>query len=190
MAFKLVQWIFVISSLCVSSLQGSCDFAKFQEKGIVPDIIREIPEKEIKVRYEDTPIECGEELLQNVTIHQPALTFTGLKDEKLHTLIMFDPDAPSPENPYLASYRHWVLEDIPGNEFYQGYTVSSYEGPNPPTHSDAHRYIFLVFEQPTSKKLRETFDDDKRANFKVNTFIKKRKLIGPLAGNFMYVRHL
>ncbi|GFR00057.1 OV-16 antigen [Trichonephila clavata] len=190
MAFKLVHWIFVISSLCISSLQGKCDFEKFREKGIVPNIIPDVPDKEIKVEYTEIPLECGEELLQNVTRYQPALTFTGLNEDKLHTLIMFDPDAPNPENPHLANYRHWVLEDIPGNNFYEGYTVSSYKGPDPPPNSDAHRYIFLVYQQPKSKKLRETFDDDKRAHFKIKTFVNKRNLIGPLAGNFMYVRHL
>ncbi|GFY75888.1 OV-16 antigen [Trichonephila inaurata madagascariensis] len=99
-------------------------------------------------------------------------------------------DAPNPENPHLANYRNWVVEDIPGNDIYKGYSVSTYKPPDPPLNSSAHRYIFLVYQQPTSKKLQETMDDDLRAHFKVKTFVHKRNLIGPLAGNFMYVRHL
>ncbi|GFS59342.1 OV-16 antigen [Trichonephila inaurata madagascariensis] len=98
-------------------------------------------------------------------------------------------DASNPENPHLANYRNWVVEDIPGN-IYNGHSASAYKQPNPPLNSDAHRYIFLVYQQPTSKKLQETFDDDLRVNLKVKTFVNKRNLIGPLAGNFMYVRHL
>ncbi|GFT63037.1 protein MOTHER of FT and TFL1 homolog 1 [Nephila pilipes] len=189
MTFKLVNWILVISSLCIASLEGACNLKKFREKGIVPNIVPDLPTSVIKVQYTEKALDCGTELPQNVTKFQPGISFTG-KNEKLHTLVMFDPDAPTPEDPRLANYRHWVVEDIPGNNFYDGYTVSSYLAPDPPVTSDAHRYIFLIYEQPTNKKLHETFDDEKRTKFKLNTFVQKRKLIGPVAGNFMYVHHL
>lgn len=189
MAFKLVCWIFIISSLCISSLKGACDLEKFREQGIVPNIIPDLPKSAIEVIYSGRLFDCGAEIPQNQTQYQPGIQFKSVNYDKLHTLVMFDPDIPTPENPYLASYRHWVVEDIPGSNFYEGYTVSSYVSPQPPINSEAHRYIFLIYEQPTSKKLQESFDDKQKTKFKINEFVQKYNLSGPIAGYFMYVRH-
>ncbi|GFV91235.1 hypothetical protein TNCV_897561 [Trichonephila clavipes] len=58
---------------------------------------------------------------------------------KAHQTVSFSgyPDAPNPQDPSLASYRNWVVEDIPGDKFYKGYTVSSFAPPNPPNGSVA-----------------------------------------------------
>ncbi|GFU11810.1 OV-16 antigen [Trichonephila clavipes] len=189
MAFKLECWIFIISSLCISSLQGACDLKKFRENGIVPEIIPDVPKSVIKVQYSSQrAINCGIVLFSNKTKNQPIIEFKAKKPDKLHTLIMFDPDIPTPQDPYLASYRHWVVEDIPGSSFYEGYSASSYVSPAPPLTSDAHRYIFLIYEQPNDEELEENLDNDERTHFNIKTFVQNRKLIGPIAGNFMYVR--
>ncbi|GFR00056.1 OV-16 antigen [Trichonephila clavata] len=179
-----------MSSLFISSLQGACDLKKFREKGIVPNIIPDVPLSVIKVQYiTESGIDCGVELNSTETGRYPGIEFKASNPDKLHTFVMFDPDAPTPQNPHLASFRNWVVEDIPGNRFYEGYTVSSFTPPNPPINSEAHRYIFLIYQQPKDEKLKESFDDGKRTHFKINTFVKNRNLIGPIAGNFLYVRH-
>ncbi|GFY68330.1 CEN-like protein 1 [Trichonephila inaurata madagascariensis] len=189
MAFKPVCWIFVISSLCISSLKGACDLNKFRENGIVPEIIPDVPKSVIKIQYSSRrAINCGVLLFSNETKDQPKIEFKAKNSDELHTLIMFDPDIPTPQDPYLASYRHWLVEDIPGSSFYEGRTVSSYVSPAPPLTSDAHRYIFLIYEQPNEEELKENLDNNERTHFNINTFVQNRNLIGPIAGNFMYVR--
>ncbi|GFY71702.1 OV-16 antigen [Trichonephila inaurata madagascariensis] len=122
MAFRLEHWIFVISSLCISSLQGGCDLNKFKEKGIVPSLVPQMPTKVIEVTYKDKPIECGDELLQNETQFQPALRFTGLNERKLHTLFMLyfqeeqcksKEDQSGPEESYLGGQARTTRIDTP-----------------------------------------------------------------------------
>ncbi|GFR06400.1 phosphatidylethanolamine-binding protein 1 [Trichonephila clavata] len=190
MTFKLVCWIFIISSLCISSLKGACDLKKFRENGIVLEIIPDVPQSVIKIQYPSRrAIDCGAVLFSNATKDEPRIEFKALNSDKLHTLVMFDPDIPTPQDPYLASYRHWLVENIPGSSFHEGYTISSYVSPNPPLTSNAHRYIFLIYQQPKDEKLENNFDNNKRTHFQINTFVQNRNLIGPIAGNFMYVRH-
>jgi phosphatidylethanolamine-binding protein (PEBP) family uncharacterized protein len=33
---------------------------------------------------------------------------------KLFTLVMVDPDAPSPDHPTMAQWLHWIVANIPG----------------------------------------------------------------------------
>jgi protein FLOWERING LOCUS T len=36
-------------------------------------------------------------------------------DAEKYTLVMVDPDAPSPSNPTLRNILHWLVTDIPGS---------------------------------------------------------------------------
>ncbi|CAN4114949.1 unnamed protein product [Withania somnifera] len=59
---------------------------------------------------------------------------------------MVDPDAPSPSNPSLKEYLHWLVTDIPattGVKF--GNEVICYESPRPSM--GIHRMIFSLFHQ-------------------------------------------
>ncbi|XP_055932849.1 protein D2-like [Argiope bruennichi] len=94
---------------------------------------------------------------------------------------------PTPQNPSLASYRHWLVENIPGDLVNFGDIVTWYEQPEPPMYSDPHRYIFLVYEQLTQQK--DNLDNNMRTNFNLGRFVKDRGLLGPIAGNFFYLKH-
>nr|ANS56329.1 TFL1-like protein [Cephalotaxus sinensis] len=62
------------------------------------------------------------------------------------TLIMTDPDAPSPSNPTGREYLHWMVTDIRGTTSnYDGRDILSYEIPRPMI--GIHRYVFTLFEQ-------------------------------------------
>ncbi|GFY58460.1 OV-16 antigen, partial [Trichonephila inaurata madagascariensis] len=134
-------------------------------------------------------IDCEVELNVSETEYQPGIEFKPPNPDKLYTFVMFDPDFPSPQDPSLASYRNWVVEDIPGDKFYDGYTVSSFAPPNITFNSEPHRIIFLIYQQPKDEKMQESFDDTEREHFNINNFVQNRSLIGPIAGNFMYVRY-
>ncbi|KAK4141789.1 PEBP-like protein [Dichotomopilus funicola] len=74
------------------------------------------------------------------------------------TLLLLDPDAPTPDDPKFAYWRHWVVTDIPAPTSSSspvvvngtdaaggGRTITPYLAPGPKDESGPHRYLFLVF---------------------------------------------
>ncbi|KAL9330330.1 hypothetical protein ACSQ67_005333 [Phaseolus vulgaris] len=112
-----------------------------------------------------------------VIVNPPKLTLTG-KKENLYTLIMTDPDAPSPSEPNMREWIHWVVADIPGctNPF-RGKEIIPYTGPKPPV--GIHRYIFVLFEQKAPMGPVE--QPESRGNFSTRTFAKDMDLGLPVA---------
>ena len=51
------------------------------------------------------------------------------RNSSFYTLIMTDPDAPSPRNPVAREYIHWVVVNIPGSDLSRGETICNYSGP-------------------------------------------------------------
>jgi hypothetical protein len=92
-------------------------------------------------------------LSNNQTIHPvhassaPEVSFKG-KPGKKYTLVMIDPDAPNPDNPVAAEWRHWVVSNVPAGEVFSNqsvYQLSPYQPPDPPI--GQHRYILKLYEQ-------------------------------------------
>ncbi|GIY78689.1 hypothetical protein CDAR_520551 [Caerostris darwini] len=54
-------------------------------------------------------------------------------------------------------------------------------------HENAHRYIFLVYEQPHNTRLRDEFYNHNRTKFNLTAFVHDRHLAGPVAGNFFHL---
>ncbi|KAK3904808.1 PEBP-like protein [Staphylotrichum tortipilum] len=75
------------------------------------------------------------------------------KAEQKVTLMLLDPDAPTPDDPKFAYWRHWVVSNIslPGNQAAAheitgtGRTLTEYLAPGPKDESGPHRYLFLLF---------------------------------------------
>lgn len=78
-----------------------------------------------------------------------------------YTLLLIDPDAPTPDDPKFAYWRHWVVSSITipaasgaGTEdsTSKGKTLTEYLGPGPKDESKPHRYLFLLYREPESLK--------------------------------------
>ena len=61
-------------------------------------------------------------------------------------------------------------------------------------YSGLHRYVYLVYEQPESKKISDkehghltNKSGENRGQFKVSNFVNKHNLGTPIAGNFYQV---
>ncbi|KAF8782386.1 protein D2-like [Argiope bruennichi] len=186
MAFKLIFWAILVSFACIDAQKSQCDLNKFRTSNIVPTLIAAVPPNSIQIEYKDQPVICGDSLTRNLTHERPTSTDYKADVNKLYTLIMLDPDVPTPQNPVAAFFVHWLLENIPENAVKHGDIVLDYYPPNPPLHSDPHRYIFLAYEQPA--RLKDQFDHDKRIYFNLRKFVEERKLTGPIAGNFFYLK--
>jgi phosphatidylethanolamine-binding protein (PEBP) family uncharacterized protein len=114
----------------------------------------------LKVSYGNTQVN-EQRLEQSETIHQPNFCIK-LKDNTYYTLIMFDPDAPSPD------WLHYLIVNIKGMNKDE---LIEYSPPNPP--SGTHRYIFLLCTQQDKLSLNKI---TQRENFNTKYFLTTNKL--------------
>ncbi|KAJ4706072.1 Terminal flower 1-like protein [Melia azedarach] len=105
----------------------------------------------------------GHELMPAVIAAKPRVEIGGEDMRSAYTLIMTDPDAPSPSDPYLREHLHWMVTDIPGTTdasfvewvYYlikTGKEIVSYETPKPVV--GIHRYVFILFRQKGRQTVR------------------------------------
>ncbi|GMI76492.1 brother of FT and TFL1 [Hibiscus trionum] len=95
----------------------------------------------------------GHELMPAVITARPRVEIGGDDMRSSYTLIMVDPDAPSPSDPYLREHLHWMVTDIPGTtDASFGREVVGYETPKPTI--GIHRYVFVLFKQSGRQTVR------------------------------------
>lgn len=73
----------------------------------------------------------------------------NMKENKLYTLILYDPDAVG------GTYIHWTIVNITNNDIKTGNIVIPYKGPAPPSKTGKHHYIFNLYEQNGENKIGE-----------------------------------
>ncbi|XP_060105452.1 phosphatidylethanolamine-binding protein 1-like [Heteronotia binoei] len=150
--------------------------------------VEEKPAKPMRVRYGGVEIdELGKVLTPTQVKNRPtAIEWDDCSSEKLYTLVLTDPDAPSRNNPKFREWHHFLVTNMKGNDISSGRVLSDYVGSGPPKGTGLHRYVWLVYEQPQQLNCNEPVlsnrSGDKRGNFQVAAFRKKYKLGAPLAG--------
>eukprot|EP00731_Ephydatia_muelleri_P036781 Em0324g9a len=159
----------------------------FKDHGCVPDVVDKAPTELAEVSY-DSGVKCelGNVLTPTQVQNQPTVTWSAEPGAK-YTVVLTDPDAPSRKNPIRREWKHWVVVDIPGCDVAKGTVLAQYVGSGPPQGTGLHRYIFLVYKQPSDVKFHEKvlgMTADGRANWKVQDFAATYKLGKPVAGNF------
>ncbi|XP_077535465.1 protein D2-like [Haemaphysalis longicornis] len=107
------------------------------------------------------------------------------KFQKCYTVILLDPDAPSPQAPTMRHWLHWLVVNVAHGDVS---TVAKYAGPTPP--EGRHRYVFLVYEQdePFSRALVQGLPKQ-RAKFNLTHFVMLAGLKELVAVNFFYAEH-
>ena len=106
--------------------------------------------------------------------------FQGEKDEE-YTIIMYDPDALSPENSrnpspssideVFDSYLHYLIINIPGGSYGEGDILMPYTPPSPP--QGIHHYQVDLYQQGNPLQLRRITS---RQNFSVTAFVTRHHL--------------
>ncbi|KAL9234853.1 hypothetical protein vseg_009674 [Gypsophila vaccaria] len=100
----------------------------------------------LRVNYNGRDVNNGSEFRPSQVVTQPRVQIGGEDLRSFYTLVMIDPDAPSPSNPTIKEYLHWLVIDIPGTTGATfGNEVVSYESPRPT--AGIHRFIFVLFRQ-------------------------------------------
>ncbi|KAJ3708989.1 hypothetical protein LUZ61_012694 [Rhynchospora tenuis] len=100
----------------------------------------------LRVVYGSRAVTNGCEFKPSQVVHQPRVEVGGNDLRTFYTLVMVDPDAPSPSEPNDREYLQWMVTDIPGTT---GPTFGqerwTYESPTP--NSGIHRFVFVLFQQ-------------------------------------------
>ncbi|KAL9233531.1 hypothetical protein vseg_008515 [Gypsophila vaccaria] len=100
----------------------------------------------LTVTYNGRVVNNGCEFRPSQVVNQPRVDIGGDDLRTFYTLVMVDPDAPSPSDPNLREYLHWLVTDIPGTTSATfGKEEFGYERPLPS--SGIHRFIFVLFRQ-------------------------------------------
>ncbi|KAH0877815.1 hypothetical protein HID58_065209 [Brassica napus] len=149
-----------------------------------------IPTANMSVYVGPKHITNGCEIKPSVAVNPPKVNISGNSDE-LYTLVMTDPDAPSPSEPNMREWVHWyvrvthscinieIVVDIPGGTNpSKGKEILPYMEPKPPV--GIHRYIFVLFRQisPVGLMVQQP---PSRANFSTRMFAGHLDLGLPVA---------
>ncbi|XP_051230977.1 protein TWIN SISTER of FT [Lolium perenne] len=133
----------------------------------------------LRVLYHNREITIGSELRPSHVANQPTVQITGLSGS-LYTLVMVDPDAPSPSDPSEREYLHWMVTDIPERgDVNRGNEVVSYESPRPA--AGIHRFAFVVFRQIVQQTI---YAPGWRANFNTRDFAAFYNLNAPVVAAY------
>ncbi|KAK6136370.1 hypothetical protein DH2020_029860 [Rehmannia glutinosa] len=135
---------------------------------------------ELRVVYNNREVNNGCDLRPSHVINQPRVVIGGDDLRTFYTLLMVDPDAPSPSDPNLREYLHWLVTDIPattGVNF--GQEIVCYESPRPSM--GIHRLIFVLFRQLGRQTV---YAPGWRQNFNTRDFAELYNLGSPVAAVF------
>jgi len=141
---------------------------------IIPDVIPEskfTPGVLFSVTYPSgKEAVLGAELTKEETADEPDIVITPLNItapagqttvDTSYTLVMTDPDAPSRAEPKYRQFRHWVITGLKAPASTSSETknivalkpkasTTPYQPPGPPPGSGFHRYVFFLFEEPST----------------------------------------
>ncbi|XP_077247525.1 CEN-like protein 1 isoform X2 [Tasmannia lanceolata] len=147
--------------------------------GVVVDVLDFFtPIVNLKVTYNKHQFSNGQELMPLAIAVKPRVEIGGDDMRTAFTLIMTDPDAPSPSSPYLREHLHWIVTDIPGTtdaSFGKQKTGELRDHEIPKPIIGIHRFVFILFKQKGRETVRPPVS---RGHFNTRNFSEENGL-GP-----------
>ncbi|KAI1801201.1 PEBP-like protein [Daldinia bambusicola] len=154
------------------------------------------PTTQLTISFGDKAVDLGTFFRAGECKQAPQIAFSPEKEEQdasssasssaSYLLILTDPDAPTPDDPKFAFWRHYVVSGLKPEEEKGGEakTLTEYLGPGPKDDSKPHRYLFLLYREPAGLSLaKEDVGGEEfvqRRSFKPVEFAEKHglKLVG------------
>ncbi|KAI9371584.1 phosphatidylethanolamine-binding protein [Aspergillus egyptiacus] len=136
--------------------------ASLATAGLVPGSAPLIPDDftpttELKIAYDEKAVSLGNLFRVSEVKSAPTISFAreeNATENQTYTLLMIDPDAPTPDDPKFAYWRHWVVSGLtPAEGIESAPALTEYLGPGPKDDSRPHRYLFLLFREPQGLSL-------------------------------------
>lgn len=89
--------------------------------------------------------------------------------------------------PNYREFLHWLVTNIPGDDFSKGHIIAEYAGVGPPEHMGLHRIVYTVYKQPGHLDFSEQHTGPRtlgmRMKFLQKKFSQKYNMGDPVAGN-------
>ncbi|CAH0696892.1 unnamed protein product [Spodoptera exigua] len=187
MRWLCVLLLFVYVNILIASPVPSDIVQTFLEHEVVPDVLSVAPAGYLTVKFPSgAEVNGGNVLTPTLVKDLPTLSWNANPDF-FYTIVNTDPDAPSRAEPVVGEFAHWLVGNVPGDDITAGDQLMQYFGAGPSLGSGLHRYVFLVYEQPTKLEFEEPRINLTTANrdyFSIANFAKKYNLGDPVAGNF------
>ncbi|CAO1419088.1 unnamed protein product [Diamesa tonsa] len=179
--------------LCLTAIAGAEVIEKFTSNEIIPDVINGLQESELKVTFPSgNEVKLGNVLTPTQVKDEPSVEWVA-EEDTFYTLLLTDPDAPSRVQPAVREWHHWLVGNIQGSNVASGDVLSQYVSSAPPLDSGLHRYVFLLFKQPSgridySEVPKIAYSGEGRAKFNTKNFQNKYMLTA-IAGNFYQAQY-
>ena len=162
-----------------SALVESLKSANLLPSRVIPDGFT--PAIPLSVEFETKTINNGNLVRVSDVKSAPKVSFSSDTSDT-YTFMLIDPDAPTPDDPKFAYWRHWVVINIKPdssvpNTVDTGITLTQYLAPGVKDESAPHRYTYLLFREPAGFKAAkedvggEEFVD--RRSFKADEWAQK-----------------
>lgn len=156
---------------------------KFRSSKIVEDLMPKSPESLLDVEFDCGFVKLGNKFSPLQVRNRPKVTWKSTKENEFYSLIMTDAEGKGVE------WLHWHVGNIQGNNIDKADVLTAFFPSTPPKNTGEHRYVFLLFKQPTKIDFNghiiiPTFEMDGRNKFSTKAFVEKFKLVTPVAGNF------
>ncbi|KAJ4984317.1 phosphatidylethanolamine-binding protein [Stagonosporopsis vannaccii] len=144
------------------------------------------PSYDLAVSFPSTSPSNGSLVRVSDVKEKPSVSFSAAASTtpsaQSFTFLLIDPDAPTPDDPKFAYWRHWVVTNVPSSagDISAGKTLTQYLAPGPKDESGPHRYLFLLFKEPQGFSIEkshvggEEFVD--RRSFGAKEFVEKHGL--------------
>nr|AOM81059.1 flowering locus T-like 3 protein [Oxybasis rubra] len=135
----------------------------------------------LRVIYDGREVINASEFRPSQVANPPMIEIQGNNDPMtFYTLVMVNPDAPSPGNPIEREYLHWLVINIPATGGISlGQEIVAYENPTPSL--GIHRLVFAVFRHSE----RQTINAPGwRPNFFTREFVEVYNLGLPVAATY------
>ncbi|KAI0106628.1 PEBP-like protein [Daldinia grandis] len=117
------------------------------------------PTTHLGISFGDKAADLGTFFRAGECKQAPRISFSPEADANIqgdasYLFILTDPDAPTPDDPKFAFWRHYVVSGLkPAEKDGEGKVLTEYLGPGPKDDSKPHRYLFLLFREPAGLSL-------------------------------------
>nr|ODN98933.1 hypothetical protein L204_02901 [Cryptococcus depauperatus CBS 7855] len=152
------------SALAQTTPNGSASAVDIEEAQLTPGLLASFdPSALLSVSFGGQAISIGQNLAQNAVSSSPDLSVSPssnatIASSTLYTVIMVDADIVGTDESKTPQTRHWLVNSAtfsagstaPYAVNWTGSTsITNYAGPGPESGSGPHRYVVIVYEQPS-----------------------------------------